>query len=81
MKADGKRAWLGHGGYKASNTAPGIGDHLVLANNDRRFPATVVCYNATGKIVPLTPELRAELAKTIQPPAGATEATARAQQD
>ena len=81
VKADGKRAWLGHPGWKTSNTAAGIGDHMVLAQNDKRFPATAVCYDTNGQIVPLTPTMRAELAKVIQPPAGAAEATAKAKEE
>lgn len=75
VKADGKRAWLGHPGWAQSNTAGGIGDYMVLANGDRRFPATAACYDANGQIVKLTPAMRAELAKVILPPAGANEAT------
>ncbi len=78
VKADGKRAWLGHPGWAQSNTSGGIGDYMVLAANDKRFPATAACYDANGQIVKLTPAMRAELAKVIQPPAGAKEATAKA---
>ncbi len=78
VKADGKRAWLGHPGWATSNTASSIGDFTVLADNDKRFPAQAVCYDANGQVVRLTPAMRAELAKVIQPPAGAKEATAQA---
>lgn len=77
-KADGKAAWLGHSGWKTSNDAAGIGDHLVLADNDKRFPSTAACYDKAGQILKLTPAMRTELARTIQPPAGAKEATAQA---
>lgn len=78
VKADGKKAWLGHAGWAVTNTSTGIGDFLVLAANDKRFPATVVGYDQKGMIVKLTPETRAELAKVILPPGGAQEATAKA---
>lgn len=81
VKADGKRAWLGHPGWAQTNTSASIGDHMVLAQNDKRFPATAVCYDKNGQIVKLTPAMRAELAKVIQPPAGAEEATAKAKDD
>ena len=80
VKADGKRAWLGHPGWATSNTAAGIGDYMVLANDDKRFPATAACYDANGQIVKLTPAMRADLAKVIQPPAGSKEATASAKE-
>lgn len=80
VKADGKRAWLGHPGWAASNTAGSIGDYMVLAANDKRFPATAACYDANGQIVKLTPAMRAELAKVILPPAGSKEATAQAKE-
>lgn len=70
VKADGKQAWLGHAGWKPNNTAAGIGDYMVLANNDKRFPATVVGYDTAGKVVKLTPQSRRELARIIQPPSG-----------
>ena len=70
VKADGKQAWIGHAGWKQSNNAAGIGDHLVLAANDKRFPATVVGYDAAGKVVKLTPESRKELSRIILPPSG-----------
>lgn len=76
VKADGRRAWLGHPGWATSNNASSIGDFTVLANNDKRFPAQAVCYDGNGQVVKLTPAMRAELAKVIQPPAGAKEATA-----
>lgn len=75
VRADGSRAWLGQPGWKTSNTEAGIGDHMVLVstpefpNGDGHYPATAVCYDANGQIVKLTPEMRAELAKVIQPPA------------
>ena len=71
VKADGGRAWLGHSGWAQDNSSVGIGPHMVLANNDQRFPATVVCYDKIGGIIPLTPAMRADLAKIIQPPADA----------
>lgn len=69
------RAWLGHPNWAASNTAPNIGDYMVLAGDDARFPATALCYDANGKLVPLTPAMRAELAKIINKPEGADKAT------
>lgn len=75
VKADGKKAWLGHAGWAQSNTSAGIGDFMVLAANDKRFPATVVGFDVNGQVVKLTPADRAELARVIQPPAGAQEAT------
>ncbi len=77
-KADGKAAWLGHPGWKTSNDAAGIGDYMVLADNDKRFPSTAACYDKAGQILKLTPAMRAELARIIQPPAGAKDATAKA---
>lgn len=70
------RHWLGHPGYVKKNDALGIGDHLVLAQDDARFPATAFCYDHAGKMVPLTTEfrgatLRQHLAKMIQRPEGA----------
>ncbi len=78
VKADGKQAWIGHAGWKPSNHAsgnknvpyPGIGDYLVLASNDKRFPATVVGYDTAGKVVKLTHESRMELSRIIQAPSG-----------
>lgn len=70
VKADGKQAWLGHAGWKPNNNAVGIGDFMVLAANDKRFPATVVGYDTSGKVVRLTPQSRRELARIIQPPSG-----------
>lgn len=69
------RAWLGHPGWAAANTAPNIGDYMVLAGDDARFPATALCYDANGKLVPLTPAMRAELSKIINKPEGADKAT------
>lgn len=84
-KADGKAAWLGHPGWKTSNDQPGIGDYMVLADNDKRFPATAACYDKSGQILRLTPQMRNTLAQIFQPPAGAKEATkqavARAKED
>lgn len=69
------RAWLGQPGYATSNDAPGIGDYMVLAQDDPRFPATAFCYDKTGKLVTLATAygnstLRKELAKTVQRPEG-----------
>jgi hypothetical protein len=71
VKADGKRAWLGHSGWAPDNSSAGIGPYMVLANNDQRFPATVVCYDKAGGIVPITPAMRVELSRIVQPPADA----------
>lgn len=70
VKADGKQAWIGHAGWKPNNNAVGIGDFMVLAANDKRFPATVVGYDTAGKVVKLTPESRRELSRIIQVPSG-----------
>ncbi len=77
-KADGKAAWLGHPGWKPTNDSAGIGDYMVLADGDKRFPSTVACYDKSGQVLKLTPQMRAELARIIQPPAGAKEATTKA---
>lgn len=77
-KADGKAFWLGHPGWAETNTDAGIGDYMVLANNDKRFPATAFCHDREGKILKLTPEMRAYLAKVIKAPAGSEVATAKA---
>lgn len=70
-----ERAWLGHPGWADSNTASNIGDYMVLAGDDSRFPATALCYDASGMLKPLTPAMRAELAKIINKPEGADKAT------
>lgn len=70
VKADGKQAWIGHAGWKPNNNAVGIGDFMVLAANDKRFPATVVGFDTAGKVVKLTPESRKELSRIIQVPSG-----------
>lgn len=80
-KADGKAAWLGHPGWKTSNTEAGIGDYIVLADNDKRYPATAACYDKAGQILKLTPAMRADLARIFQPPAGSREATAKAKDE
>lgn len=80
VKADGKRAWLGHSGWATDNSSPGIGPHMVLANNDQRFPATVVCYDQKGDVIPVTPAMRTDLSKIIQPPADADKPVAAATQ-
>jgi hypothetical protein len=67
---DGKRAWLGHAGWAASNEDAGIGDYMVLARNIGSYPATVACYDGQGNQLRLTPAMRAELAQIVQPPAG-----------
>ncbi len=78
-KADGGRAWLGHPGWAKDNTDAAIGDYMVLVNNDQRYPATVLCYDGAGNIVPVTPAMRADLAKIIQPPADADKPITAAQ--
>ena len=77
-KADGNRAWLGHPGWATDNISSGIGDYMVLANNDQRFPATVICYDGTGNIVPVMPAMRTDLAKIVLPPADAEKPVATA---
>lgn len=79
VKADGKRAWLGHSGWATDNSSSGIGPHMVLVNNDQRFPATVICYDKTGNIVAVSPTMRNDLAKIIQPPADADKPVTAAQ--
>lgn len=69
-KSDGKGVFLGHPGWATSNTDPSIGDYLVLAANQSRFPATALCYDTAGKILKLTPKMRAELATIIKVPSG-----------
>jgi hypothetical protein len=75
----GKRAWLGHPGWATDNSSAGIGPHMVLANNDQRFPSTVVCYDKAGAIVAVTPAMRTDLAKIVQPPADADKPVTAAQ--
>lgn len=77
------RAWLGHPGYAASNKSAGIGDYLVLAQDDPRFPATAFCYDSQGKLVTLSTKrangktLREELAQIVQRPEGVGAAPAK----
>jgi hypothetical protein len=69
------RHWLGHPGYARTNDDVAIGEHMVLAQDDQRFPATAFCYDKTGAMVPLTTKfrgmtLRQHLARSIQRPEG-----------
>lgn len=63
----GQRVWIGHPGWKKTNTEAGIGPFMVLVGNDSSKPATVVCVDAAGKVLPLTAELRQILASRLMP--------------
>lgn len=77
------RHWLGHPGYASTNQSAGIGDYMVLAQNDQRFPATAFCYDKGGQLAVLSTKrangltLREELARIIQRPEGVGAAPAR----
>ena len=74
VKADGVKVWLGHPGWKSSNDSPGIGDYTGLVRTadfekgDGHYPFGALCYNANGLIDPLTPQMRNDLARIVQPP-------------
>lgn len=63
-------AWLGHPGWATDNAK--TGPYTVLAQGEKRYPATVACFKG-DKVVPLSPADKARLAKLIQPPSKAVD--------
>lgn len=65
-------AWLGHPGWATDNKV--TGPYTVLAQGDRRFPATVPCFKGDKVVSPeeFQKGMKAKLAKLIQPPASFT---------
>lgn len=67
LRVGNGRDWIGHPGWKKSNSEPGIGPFMVLVGNDSSKPATVICVDSAGRVIPLNAEMRQVLASRLMP--------------